>query len=413
MSSRLKLNSRRVAYFGVAALAFSSIVTACGEGDNNSEFDGGAGGSSSGGTINGSGGTINGSGGSIRPPDGGGGSSAGGGAGGACASAKAQATRQPVFLAFAFDVSASMGSNIEDYYRKDLKWDPVRRAAELFFNDPASAGLNASMTFFPGTSSITWCGDAPYRTPNVAMTALPSTAFATALGAVEPQLPNRTATPTLGVMTGVIAYVNGQRTARPGQYAIVLVTDGYPQRCPNQNDPIAPVVTAAQNARAAGTRTYVIGVRNPPIGDAPTSLDNLNQIAVAGGTNANQGGNAAYLIATSATDANATVQAFRTAVNEIRGQSVSCNLRIPAPPAGQTFNKNRVNVLYSTGPGAAATTLKYDQACAGANAWRYNNTTTPTEIVLCPSTCTTVQANPNAVINVEFTCTDVVDIVPE
>jgi hypothetical protein len=206
--------------------------------------------------------------------------------------------------------------------------------------------------------------------------------------------------------------VNSQRTARPGQYAIVLVTDGYPQRCPNEFDPIAPVVTATQNARTAGTRTYVIGVRNPPIGAAPTSLDNLNQIAVAGGTNANQNGNAAYLIATSATDANATVQAFRRAVNEIRGQAVSCNLRIPAPPAGKTFDKRNVRVLYGTGT-AAGTPLTYDQTCAKPNAWKYNNPTTPTEIVLCPSTCTTVQANPQARIDVEFTCTPEIEPPPE
>ncbi|HEY6558877.1 MAG TPA: vWA domain-containing protein [Polyangiaceae bacterium] len=405
---------RRAAQFSAGALALSSIVTACGD-DDGSEFEDGVGGSSAaGGTINGSGGTIHSSGGTINRPDGGGGSSASGGAGGACGSAKAEATRQPVFLAFAFDVSASMGSTLEPYYRKDLKWDPVRAAAQLFFNDSASAGLNASMTFFPGDNSLTWCTDSPYRTPNVPMTALPSTAFATALNNVEPQLRNRTATPTLGVMTGVIAYVNSQRAARPGQYAIVLVTDGYPQRCPELYDPIPPVVTAARNARTAGTRTYVIGVRNPPIGEAPTSLDNLNQIALAGGTNANQGGNAAYLIATSATDANATVQAFRTAVNEIRGQAVSCNLRIPAAPPGKTFDKRNVRVLYGTGT-APGTALTYDQTCApaSANAWQYNNPTTPTEIVLCPSTCRTVQANPQARIDVEFTCTPEIEPPPE
>jgi hypothetical protein len=404
--------SRRAAYFGAGALALSSIVTACGDGDGNSEFDGGSGGSSAAGGSIGSGGSIIGSGGTIGRPDGGGGSSASGGNGGACGSAKAEAQRQPVFLAFAFDVSASMGSSIEPYFRKDLKWDPVRAAAQLFFNDPASAGLNASMTFFPGSNSGTWCTDSPYRTPNVAMTALPSTAFATALGNVEPQLPNRLATPTLGVMTGVIAYVNSQRTARPGQYAIVLVTDGYPQRCPLEFDPIAPVVTATQAARTAGTRTYVIGVRNPPIGSAPTSLDNLNQIAVAGGTNANQNGNAAYLIATSATDANATLQAFRNAVNQIRGQAVSCNLRIPAAPAGKTFDKRNVRVLYGTGT-AAGSPLTYDQTCGKPNAWKYNNPTTPTEIVLCPTTCTTVQANPQARIDVEFTCTPEIEPPPE
>jgi hypothetical protein len=130
----------------------------------------------------------------------------------------------------------------------------------------------------------------------------------------------------------------------------------------------------------------------------------LNDVAAAGGTTR------AFLIDTG--NPTGTVGAFRDAVNAIRGQAVSCSMRIPTPPAGQTFNKERVRVLYSTGSGAP-TTLTYNQSCTGANTWRYDNTNAPTQIVLCPTTCTAVQANPNAVINVEFTCNDEIIIVPE
>lgn len=424
MSSRLNLTFRRAARFGAGALALSSIVIACGDGDGNSEFDGGSGGSlASGGTI-GRGGTIGNGGTGIVPPDGGGGgSSASGGSGGACASAKAEATRQPVFLAFAFDASGSMGMSPSNnayraWYNKTLKWDPVEQAAKAFFADPASRGISASIEFFPTTNTNNRCNASSYTTADVPMTALNGAAtnpFATALDQVEGTLDNRLATPTQAVMSGTISYVQGRRTAAPGVYAIVLVTDGYPDQCDRSGtaqdeDDIALVVAEATRANTAGIKTYVIGINNPALPGAPPTLTNLNQVALAGGTNANQNGNAAYLIDTG--NPTATVGSFRNAVNAIRGSAVSCNLRIPAPPTGQTFNKNRVRVLYSTGS-AAGTVLTYDQSCAAANSWRYNNTNAPTEIVLCPSTCTTVQANPNAAINVEFTCNDVVIIVPE
>ncbi|HMJ15210.1 MAG TPA: vWA domain-containing protein [Polyangiaceae bacterium] len=391
---------RCVTQFGVGAFAISSIVIACGDGGGNSEFEDGVGGSSaSGGASNG--GTNNGgTAGSIRPPPDGGGATTGDGGGGVCGNAKAQARLQPVFLAFAFDASASMGSTFETYYRKDLKWDPIEAATKAFFADPASRGISASMTFFPTTNTGNRCNASSYGTPNVPMTALNGSAsnpFSTALDQVDPTIASRTATPTEAVMNGVITYVQGRRTSTPGAYAIVLVTDGVPDQCP-VND-VSRVEAEARRALQAGFRTYVIGVNNPPPG--PNTLGFLNGIATAGGTST------AHIIATG--DPSATITAFRNAVNQIRSQAVSCNLPIPPAPAGQTFNKNRVRVLYSSGANPA-TTFTYDQNCAAANAWKYNNLANPTEIVLCPSTCTTVQANPQAAINVEFTCSDVIDV---
>jgi hypothetical protein len=410
MSSRLNLTFQRAVHLGFGALALSSIVIACGDGDSNSEFDGGAGGSSaSGGTI-GRGGTIGVGGSGIIPPDGGGGSSASGGSGsgGACASAKAEATRQPVFLAFAFDASGSMGmapgqDGREPWWDINLKWIPVRDAAKLFFNDAASRGISASLTFFPDLGG-NWCSASSYTTPDVAMTALNGSAtnpFSSALDGIDQRdLNSALATPTQAVMNGTITYVQAQRTRTPGAYAIVLVTDGEPAQCADNR--VVLVENEARRALQAGIRTYVIGVNNPSPG--PNTLGFLNGIATAGGTNT------ARIIATG--NPTATINDFRAAVNAIRGQAVSCSMRIPAPPAGQTFNKNRVRVLYSTGT-AAGTALTYNQSCTGANTWRYDNTNAPTQIVLCPTTCTTVQANPNAVINVEFTCNDEIIIVPE
>jgi hypothetical protein len=308
-----------------------------------------------------------------------------------------------------------MDSNQQGYqlwYNKTLKWDPVEQAAKAFFADAASRGISASVEFFPTTNAGSRCNASSYTSADVQMTALNGSAsnpFATALDQVEETLNSRGATPTQAVMSGTITYVQGRRTATPGAYAIVLVTDGYPDQCdrdstPQDEDDIQLVVGEARRANTAGIKTYVIGINNPPIAGAPPTLTNLNQVAAAGGTTQ------AFLIDTG--NPTATVGAFRTAVNQIRGQAVSCNLRIPPAPAGKTFDKRNVRVLYGTGT-AAGTALTYDQTCAKPNAWKYNNPTTPTEIVLCPTTCTTVQANPQARIDVEFTCTPEIEPPPE
>jgi hypothetical protein len=336
-------------------------------------------------------------------PDGGGSSGAGGTEAGVCNSAGVNAERQDVFLAFAFDVSASMGSDLQPYYQKALKWDPVAAASKAFFADPASVGLNASLTFFPDASLS--CNFNNYSNPVVPMTAITGQAsnpFADALTAVEPQVPNRIATPTLAVMQGVISYVQVRRAAQRGNYAIVLVSDGIPQLCPSIiADPIDPVVTATTGARNDGVKTYVIGVRNPSPG--PDTVTPLNQIAVAGGTNS------AYIVDTG--NALATIASFKAAVDQIRSSTISCNVTIPPPPAGQTFNKQRVRVLYKATEGAEPTTLTYDPDCAAANSWKYDNTNQPKEIQLCGSTCTTIQGNADGKVLVEFTCNDVIPII--
>jgi hypothetical protein len=291
------------------------------------------------------------------------------------------------------------------WFDKAKKWDPVKAATEAFFADTASKGFSASLTFFPLGTEATWCNASSYAppgAPNVAMTALPSNAFGTALDLAELTLPNNLATPTLAVMQGTITYVNAQKAAKPGKYAIVLVSDGYPEQCNNGGTPddvIGQVANAVKTEHAKGVNTYVIGVKNPPNIGAPDTVSNLNSIAT-------QGGTTAVFIDTA--DPAATTTAFKKAVDQIRGSNISCNVAIPPPPTGSTFNKQRVRVLYKSG--TKSTDLAYDAACTKANAWKYDNAANPKQIVLCGSTCSTVQADPQASLTVEFTCNDVIEI---
>lgn len=390
----------RVGSFTVTSGLLFSLI-ACSSDEGSVDIDPGP--SAGAGNTSATGGTGVGLGGSTGNPQGGGVSFGGtsptdggasSGAGGSCASQNAQAKVLPVYLAFTFDVSGSMGKGDAPWHDRTLKWDPVVSATKAFFQDPASDGLSASLTFFPSASDR--CEEDQYDTPDVPITTLPSATFGTALdriGAAD----WRGGTPTLPALRGVIGNVEQQMQDTPGRYVIVLVTDGYPQGCDdNSIDSVVQVVSGI----AARIPTYVVGVKNPPLPDAPDTVTDLNAVAVAGGTER------AYIIDTG--NPTQTTAAFKATIDAIRGAAISCDVAIPAPPDGSVFDKQRVAVTY--GSGTAKTPLAYDADCAANNAWHYDNPAQPTRIELCPASCAAIQADPAGSLQVEFTCQPVIDI---
>lgn len=308
-----------------------------------------------------------------------------------CATETSTTDLEPVYLAFGFDRSGSMGKGDEDWHDQSLKWDPVAAATSAFFADPASAGLSAALTFFPNSSEEDErCDPERYTEPAIPMTALPNGDFEPALDAV-PEEDWIGGTPTLAVMSGLVTYIEEQRISRPGRYAIVLVTDGYPQDCDDASvDDVAELAASVADA----IPTYVIGVANPPFDDAPDTVTNLAAIAEAGGTER------AFLIDTG--NPTQTSQDFRAAIDQIRGSAISCDVAIPEPPAGREFDKEAVAVTYSVDNGSP-NALAYDPECDGL-AWHYDDTETPSRIVLCTDACQTVQADAATTLAVNFAC---------
>lgn len=360
----------------------------------------GAGGALGGSAALGGGGGVGGS--SVIGVGGAAGSGVSGAAGSeeVCATATAAATLEPVYLGFAFDVSGSMGKGDYPWHDVTLKWDPVVAATRGFFEDPASKGLLASLTAFPiDADEDERCDPESYTSPDVPMTDLPSSAFGEALDAIRED-DWRGGTPTLAVVTGVLSTLDAYRADHPGRYALVLVTDGYPQSC---DDDSIELVEDAVRAVAAEIPTYVIGVKNPPLVDedgeeAPDTVTNLGGVAEAGGTET------AFIIDTG--DPAQTSVDFQAAIEKIRGAAIACNLAIPEPPDRRTFEKD--HVVVSTTSGTTTTDLTYDASCAVAGAWHYDDVDAPTEVVLCPATCAQVQADAQAALSVGFTCQPVI-----
>lgn len=88
-----------------------------------------------------------------------------------------------------------------------------------------------------------------------------------------------------------------------------------------------------------------------------------------------------------------------------------CNFRIPDPPAGMSFDRNLVNVVYAPSGDAAVDGMTVPRSrddCASGAGWRYDDPANPTEIILCPSNCAAVEANPSGSVDIQLGCETVV-----
>lgn len=87
---------------------------------------------------------------------------------------------------------------------------------------------------------------------------------------------------------------------------------------------------------------------------------------------------------------------------------IPCEYDIPEPPAGDELDFGRVNIRYTPGAGAEQV-FPYvgtpDGADCSVGGWYYDDYARPTRIILCPSTCTAIGADPAGRVDVELGCT--------
>jgi hypothetical protein len=91
----------------------------------------------------------------------------------------------------------------------------------------------------------------------------------------------------------------------------------------------------------------------------------------------------------------------------IQGSAIACEFAIPAPPDGMEFDPMQVNVEFEDDVGATLDIGYVESAaeCANVtNGWYYDDPTDPTQIILCPQTCETVQGFTMAKLFIEFGC---------
>jgi hypothetical protein len=373
----------------LVALAFATVA-ACGSSETKSEFDGGTSGDGDA-TVDGSGG---GDGGPTIPT--GDGSVVGVADAGLdkCADSNAKAALTPLHYVVLVDRSGSMcfkpdGSYFAGCSDPTTRWQQALPAMKTFFEAPASTGTFASLMVFP-TDEVCATGAAPLG----AEEALPN-----ASGSLTAALTARRAdggnTPTKAAVTKALAYAKQQQAQLNdgGKTVLILVTDGKPEQCNEGANPAAisdDVKAVLANAKATdGTQTYIIGLA---FQDADLKA-NLTTMAAGAGT--------APIFVTSPTQVQ---QELGAALAQIRGQVLSCEYAIPAPPNGKQLDPNKVNVQYDAGDGSPVATLGKSQDCATASGWHYDNATTPTKVILCPDACASAKANTKASVSVVFGC---------
>jgi hypothetical protein len=307
-----------------------------------------------------------------------------------CAGTSSQSELEPVYLVFLLDDSASMDN--ANWDRAEERWNPVTSALSSFFASPDSRGLRASLTLFPLNTNSTQgphnsveptCDSHDYSVPVVPPTDLPDAlVFDSAIAAASPA--NEFGTPTYPALAGTIDYAESLR-AEGKKTAIVLVTDGEPYSCDPENWNNTSQIAALAGSVAAEIPTYVIGVG---------SVDGLHEIAVSGGTDS------AFVVSLEAPEM--TRSALLERFQEIRGEQISCDIAIPAPPVGDELDVGKVNVELSLDGKSA--TLAFDEQCSGDYGWRYDNPLLPSKIELCPATCAEAQEHEELVIDVLFGC---------
>jgi hypothetical protein len=203
-------------------------------------------------------------------------------------------------------------------------------------------------------------------------------------------------TPMVRAVESVVAALASRpKPAVPRRTALILATDGYPS-CEGQT--IDGVVGRLQQA-FGGTPslpTYVVGVFSAD--EVAEAQMNFARLAAAGGTGS-------PIILTTGDD---LTEKLLGALTSIRDKVVACDYAIPQPE-NEPLDLAKVNVSAT----ARSQTLELGRVgaadqCAGRRAWYYDvppsGSTTPTRVVLCPASCSFVQADPAAHVDLAFGC---------
>jgi hypothetical protein len=307
----------------------------------------------------------------------------------------------PLDIYVMFDQSGSMLNTVEGGM---TRMAAVQSAVSQFLQAPESSGIGVGIGYF-GHQPIgsTTCDQTDYEAAAVDVGLLPGNAQAVidSLNSREPT----GETPSGAAIRGACKYATDYKIATPGhEVVILLVTDGEPKApvtcgdagtgpcCPT----IADAVDAAQTCLEGDLRikTYVLGVG--------PFLENLGQIAVAGGTDM------AYLVG----DENVTTNVLQ-ALNDIRAAAaIPCELEIPPPPAGDTLDLTKVNVVHTTNT-CETQTIFFRETSTGCTddtgGWYFDDPAAPTKVQLCGKTCNDVSI-PGGQLMFSVGCDRVVEI---
>ncbi len=302
---------------------------------------------------------------------------------------KTVTTQSPVALYLVQDRSGSMKDTPRNATQD--KWTQATDAMNAFVADPASAGLDVALAFFPIPSGV--CDGTNYNVPKVPMARLPSAAQVTAVSAaITANAPGnggggQGGTPIEGALRGGENYCMVYQAQNPAEKCVVvLITDGAPNGC---NQDFATLAGIAGSAKMqANVLTFAVGMDGADFGL-------LDQIATAGGSTC--GSTPSCNVASGTMSLSQALNAIRTTVTQtqmvVQSTKLACEYTIPTPSNGQNLDPNKVNVQITKGGVANKVGQVPDMAsCAsfGNAGWYYDDPKAPKTVKFCPSTCSSL-----------------------
>lgn len=283
------------------------------------------------------------------------------------------------------------------------KWDYAVAGLKTFIRDPASAGIEMGLGYFP---DVGLCDGSGYDVPFVDLGALPGNG-----AALESSLDGRVpdgGTPLEGALRGATNFCLGFNAANPDASCVaVLITDGAAEECAARG--ATELASIAASAYENGVITYAAGMQG-------ADFAVLDAIGRAGGADCDPASTSF------ACDLTADRDAFIAALSSIRDrtrtqtrierrverevQTLPCAWEIPAPPSGESLDPARVNVELAPPEASAIAVANVadEAACGTADGWFYDDPAAPGSVVACPATCARLGAAQDIRVNLLFGC---------
>jgi hypothetical protein len=365
-----------------------------------------------------------------------------GGAGGACAEASSTSTAVPPVLEFLIDISVSMNFTYVPSTFGATKWAATQAAlSQAFAALPSDWAVGV---VYYNRPSGTYVGQ--QAVPIAPLTAQQLGVIDTSLAGVSPGGMTPTLVAWQFARQQVSSWVAPAAYQQSPRY-IVLITDGVPtinrdgrtsgggmNSCITQAEYDYFIQTVTSETQSSGVKTFVIGVpgSDDPQGATYDPLYELSLFAMAGQTapagcvptsgavsncfdpqNNRQStclttrGTYCLYDMTLAPDFTAGLV---SALNAIASQVISCTYTVPAPPAGTRIDTSYVRVTYNPSSGTPRDLQKATDSSCTDGQWyfsAFDANAQPTQIDLCPDTCSTAKGDTGASIVVTFTCDQV------
>ena len=328
--------------------------------------------------------------------------------GSSCAGWSHEGENLPAILDFVVDVSGSMGLTAPTTNGQP-KWD-ITKAALKTALDGLPATTAVGMIFFPNMNTqrntsgnpapVTQCVNTRAMIP-IALLGAAGSAQRTALTDGINAANAAGGTPTDDAYEYELAN-NMNQCQLPGQRFMVIITDGQPtflKGCMgtgNTADPVdyTPIVNAIQGAWTTdGVKTFIIGSPGSEA-QASTGADGrgwLSHAATVGQTPltptcSDSGPNYCHFDMSQVPDFAA---GFSDALAQIAGQVVSCSYTLPTPPANQSLDLTKINVILTTGTGEYLLIQRATSPTC-TTGWYLDSSS---NVVLCSDTCKTAKAD--------------------